>query len=177
MPRLFVLTGGPCSGKSTLLAALQRQGYTVLPETAATIVIPQLLAEGKDPDAHFQEMEDRIFREQLAREEALRALPAEEIVFLDRCLVGSPTAYYRLRGLPVPRELADAVAGRTYEKVFLLALLPFVEDGIRYEKSLAEVRRIHALIREAHEAQGSEIVDIPAVSVAERLALILAHIA
>lgn len=177
MPRLFVITGGPCAGKTTLVNELERRGYKVLHETAATIVIPQLLAEGKNPDKNFEEMEDRIFTEQLLREESLKELPDDEIVFLDRCLVGSPTAYYALRGLPIPKSLTEALRGRRYEKVFFLELLPFEGTDIRYEKSTDEVLRVHALIRQAHEEHGSAIVDVPAGSVEERLAMILQHIA
>ncbi len=176
MPRLFVITGGPCAGKTTLVNELERRGYKVLHETAATIVIPQLLAEGKDPDVDFEEMEGRILVEQLAREESLKGLPDDEIVFLDRCLVGSPTAYYKLRGLPVPEALTEALKGRRYEKVFLLELLPFVGTEIRYEKSTDEVMKVHELIRQVHEEHGSDIVEVPAVGVEERLKIILGEI-
>ena len=42
----YVLTGGPCSGKTTLIDELKQRGYSVFPEPAR-IVIASELAQGK----------------------------------------------------------------------------------------------------------------------------------
>src|SRR6185312_6669514 len=48
-PPHYVLTGGPCAGKTTVILELQKRGYHVL-EEAARSVIDEMLAQGKTLD-------------------------------------------------------------------------------------------------------------------------------
>src|SRR2546422_132941 len=69
MGTIFVLTGGPCAGKSTLLAELERRGYPVIGEAATEGILegklhppldpPQFPREGLPPQA-YRERHGRV---------------------------------------------------------------------------------------------------------------------
>ena len=97
---LFVITGGPGSGKTTLIDALEREGFARSRESGRAIIQDQLAIDGpalpwRNP-ASFAELmlawEMRSFR-------MVRELPGP--VFCDRG-VPDVVGYLRLMKLPVP---------------------------------------------------------------------------
>jgi predicted ATPase len=168
---LFVITGGPCSGKTTLLNELALRGFRVVPESAAE-VIREMQAEGKTPKDEFDELQRRIYERQFAKEKSISAVP--ETVFLDRALIDEH-AYDAACNRQTSVELLTAMRELRYEKIFLLALLPYQEDGIRYEDELF-AHALQAQLRRAYSAFGHQVIDVPVLSVEERLAFILEHL-
>src|SRR3989442_1284662 len=134
MGTIFVLTGGPCAGKSTLLAELERRGYPVIGAAAAEGILRSKFHPSLDP---------LKFQREVLRRQVLRELAAPPVtVFADRA-VGDHFGYleyYRSRGRPdlldgdFARELARAwkEAAPRYRAVFLLEQSPeFVESSYR----------------------------------------------
>jgi predicted ATPase len=120
----IVLAGGPNSGKTTTLAELKAQGYTVEPEQA-TKIIHEYIEQGipleslhNDPaaGAKFQE---EIARRQIETEESHQK---DEVVFFDRGAFDY-LVFSRLRGLPLNDDILQAVRERTYGTVFVLNLI------------------------------------------------------
>lgn len=171
-PPWYVLTGGPCAGKTTTIDALAKRGHPVLAEPAR-LVIDEKLAAGKtieeivsDPDwlpsvvrrAHAQENE----------------LPRDELFFLDRAAPDS-IAYYRHFNHEFDDELRSATAEKKYRKVFLLDLIDFRNDAARHEDP-EEAEILHRLIREAYEGLGYETIPVPVLDVEARADYILARL-
>ena len=169
----YVLTGGPCAGKTTLIFELEKRGYSVLPEPAR-LIIDEKLAAGltigeivTDPD-----WLPSVVRFQVARE---AEVPSDQEYFFDRSVVDS-VAYYRVNGREVDEDLRSACANASYAKVFLLDLIDFVNDEARSETP-EQAMILHGLIREAYEDLGFEVIQVPVLPVEERADYVLSQLA
>lgn len=171
-PPWYVLTGGPCAGKTTTIDELSRRGHPVLAEPAR-LIIDEQLAAGKtigeivgDPD-----WLPSVTRRARAMHEAV---PRDTVYFFDRGVPDS-LAYYALAGRPVEEFFREALREIRYRKVFLLDLVDFENDSGRSETP-EQAMLLHGAIREAYRDQGYEIVDVPVLSVEVRAEYILAHL-
>lgn len=170
--RWNVITGAPCSGKTTVIQALSALGYTTVAE-AARAEIDACLARGETLAAIKSDMvlfENRVLDRKKADEAALD--PAA-VVFLDR---GMPDtiAYCRLFGLDSARAEADSHQYR-YARVFCMDPLPFESDRVRSENR-EEARRLDKLIREAYHHVGYATISVPVLPVDQRVRHILSRI-
>lgn len=167
--KLIVITGGPCSGKTTLIAALAKRGYAICSESAAE-VITEMRAEGLDPATAHVDRERRIFARQAAKE-LNAARKAGEICFLDRSVIDN-RAYAQRHGTP-PLPWAEHLSHVCYTCAFLLELLPWEEDGVRFEQSAAAAAAIQESLIKEYSRAGTPLVHVPVLSVEGRLAFIL----
>jgi predicted ATPase len=175
MDRFFVITGGPGSGKTSLIAALD--GIDRMPEAGRAIIQEEMAAGGsalpwKDPLAFAEKM---LARDIQAWEAAERL---EGPVIFDR---GIPdvVGYLQWSGLPIPPHFVQAAADRRYNRrVFIAPPWPeiFTQDAER-KQTLAEAESTCHAIREVYARLGYELVELPLVSVSERAAFVRAAIA
>ena len=169
----YVLTGGPCSGKTTLIDELKKRGYRVFREPAR-IVIAAELAQGKiiqDILADPRALQHKILAHFL---ELATEAPKDQILFLDR---GIPdvVAYYRKFNLSGDEVIKKAVASVRYRKVFLMDMIDFVSDTERYETP-QEAAILHRYLRDAYTDQGYDVIEVPVVPVPERADFILKNL-
>ena len=169
----YVLTGGPCAGKTTTLLELEKRGYPILHEPARKM-IERELATGKT----FEEIKTPldVFLNRIV-EEALRhetATPRDTQLFLDRGVVDS-VAYYRLAGVPITKILDNAGRSAPYKKVFLFDLVDFKTDHVRQETP-EEAARIHEGLAQAYTDYGFDVLRVPVMRVVERADFVLAHL-
>lgn len=174
MDRFFVITGGPGSGKTSLIAALD--GIHRMPEAGRAIIQEERATGGsalpwKDPLAFAEKM---LARDIQAWEAAERL---EGPVIFDR---GIPDVmgYLLWSGLPIPPHLAQVAAERRYNRrVFLAPPWPeiFTQDAER-KQTLAEAEATCSTMREVYAGLGYVLVELPCVSVAERAAFVRATI-
>ncbi|MBB3264834.1 putative ATPase [Azospirillum sp. OGB3] len=175
--RFVVVTGGPGSGKSTLIDALAREGYAHSVEAGRAIIQDQTAIGGParpwiDPPAFAELMlcwELRSLR--LAREHA-------GTVFFDR---GIPDVigYLRLMKRPVPAHLETAARRFRYHwTVFIAPPWPeiFTQDAER-RQSLSEAVATHDAMAETYRRLGYELVELPKAPVAERVRFVLERLA
>ena len=169
----YVVTGGPSSGKKTVLRTLKEMGYPVIWEVARG-VIDRANRQGittkelREDEAKFQlsllpikaELEKRLPKEKIYV--LNRAMP-DSVAYLQACDANSEEA----------RKLCQS---GLYKKIFLLEQLPeFIPDYARTEdKTVAE--RINQLLKKAYEELGYKVVLVPVMSVEERVRFILNHI-
>ena len=148
--RKVVLTGGPSSGKSTLIKELERRGHKILHEVARSVLEERRdIATTKD---EWLVRQDLIYKRQLAEEEK-----ASGLVFLDRGTIDIVAYSKHILGY-VPLE----VEKNNYFAVFPLERLPFVKDGLRAENGDEEAQRIHEKILETYSEFGYTLTFIPA---------------
>ncbi len=165
----YVLTGGPCAGKTTLIGELEKRGYNVLPE-AARIVIEELLATGRTLEDI--RTDKSWFPQIVERKWAMeRAVPPEELFFFDRGVPDS-IAYYKLFGTPIDDFLAQRAKESKYRKVFLLDLIGFEPDAVRAETP-EQAAEVQALLEETYRNLGHEIVKVPVMPLSERADFII----
>ncbi len=169
----YVITGGPCAGKTSLIEELRRRGYEVVPE-AARAYIEANLAAGKTINdirgdaAAFQRALIPV------KEHAEAKLSPESTIFFDRGMHDS-IVYLERAGVTDDPTLAAALAKTSYAKAFLLDLLPFETDQARTETA-EEVQQIHEALGKAYESAGIRVERVPALSVTERADFILSHL-
>jgi predicted ATPase len=173
--RFTIVTGGPGTGKTSLIAELRRRGFAGTVEAGRAIIVDQSLIGGRGLEsadcALFAELmlawEMRSYR--IAESESAPA------VFFDR---GIPelTGYYRMRGMPVPAHVTAAARTFRYRpQVFLAPAWAeiYTADAERTQVFADAVAGSQAA-RAAYESFGYEVLDLPMAPVAERADFVLA---
>ncbi len=167
-----VITGAPCSGKTSVIRELERRGFKVVHE-AARACIDRELKNGKTMasiKADVPAFERRILHEKV-RVESL--LPDRETIFLDRAVPDS-IAYYKLEGLPPDEVMAKSSMVR-YRKIFFFERLRFKKDEIRTEDT-AGAARIGRELENVYRGLGYALLRVPIMPVRERADFILKHL-
>lgn len=153
MTRKYALTGGPGTGKSTLLAELQRRGAYTMKEVAE-----YLIQRGIRPENGRDAFQKKLLETQLEWE---REIPKEiEISFQDR---GIPDglAYYKLDGLQPPKELLEAARNANYAGVFILEPHQNYQNTEIRRESQETALKIHEEIRKTYEELGYSPINMP----------------
>jgi predicted ATPase len=171
MTRKYALTGGPGTGKSTLLTELQRRGIYTMKEVAEYIIERELKKEnGMLPWTNRDGFQKKLLETQLEWE---REIPKEiEISFQDRGIADG-IAFYRLDGLKPPKELIQAARNANYAGVFLLDPHQNYQNTEIRRESQETALKIHKEIAQAYEELGYNIIRIPASSLDYRAEHIL----
>jgi predicted ATPase len=173
MTNWHVITGGPSSGKTTMIRLLAQRGYCTTIEHARHLIDTQRVTGRTVAEirANQREFQRSVLMMQLKQEQAL---DPNQLCFLDRALPDS-LAYYRYLKLPPEPELLAALKTTSYRKVFALDLLALTTDYARTESAPAQ-RRIHAILIEVYEELGYAVERVPALPVAQRLEFILSRV-
>ncbi|PTE09115.1 AAA family ATPase [Mesorhizobium helmanticense] len=173
--RFFVLTGGPGSGKTTLIEALRKADFATLPEAGRGIIRDQMAIGGpalpwNDP-ALFAEL---MLSWELRSYQA--ALEQKGPVFFDRG-VPDTLGYLRLTGLPAPDHVRNAAERFRYAgRVFIAPPWPeiFGQDSER-KQTLDEAERTYHALAGVYTELGYELVPLPRAPVEKRLRFVLAE--
>ncbi len=177
--RKFPISGGPNSGKTTLLGALKTEfpGAYFVPEPAETVITRELAKEAENPSYEpvVPWVDYTKFGPVVADEsEILESdIPdGVDIVFQDRSLIDT-IAYARLNGF---EAFVPEVRRRVKLAGYTLAL--FCEPvgvhtitAIRRETA-DEARITHDYLAQAYDETGIPVVHLPAVSVKDRLQIV-----
>ena len=167
--RWRVITGAPCSGKTSVIDELARRHFPVVHE-AARAYIGEQLDRGLSLEAIKVDalaFETAILHRKVALE---AGLGKNQTIFLDRAVPDS-IAYFRLEGLDCTTPIALS-RQRAYRQIFIFAPLPFQVDRVRREDS-QQAHRLDRLIMESYTALGYRPLRVPPGSVSARAAFIL----
>lgn len=174
--RLHVVTGGPGSGKSTLIDALAAAGIATSAEVGRAIIKEELAAGGTAlPWSDHRAFADRMIEREIAAH--ADALAGGQTVVLDRG-VPDVIGFLRASGLAVPRHIdAAARACRYNPRVFIAPWWEaiFTTDAER-KQTPAEARDTFAVMIETYRDYGYTLVELPRASVAERVRFIRARL-
>ena len=174
--RFHVITGGPGSGKSTLIEALARRSYAHSIEAGRAIIQDQI-AIGRPA---LPRRDPLAFAELMLSWELhshRRAQRETGHVFFDRG-VPDMVGYFHRLGQPVPPHVTRAAERFRYNRrVFLAPYWPeiFRQDAER-DQAAEEASRICEAMVQAYSDCGYELVTLPLVSVGERVRFVLADI-
>jgi predicted ATPase len=173
---LFVITGGPGSGKSTLINALGERGITNMPEAGRAIIQDQVAIGGEAlPWADRRAFAELMLSWEMRSHRA--ALRLSGPVIFDRG-VPDVVGYLRLNDLPIPSHVERAAQMfRYHHRVFVAPPWPeiFTADAER-KQSFEEARATCAAMIETYSMLGYELISLPLGSVEERVKFVLAAI-
>ena len=173
--RFFVLTGGPGSGKTTLIEALRQAGFATSLEAGRGIIRDQSAIGGSAlpwrDRALFAEL---MLSWEMRSYQVARDLPGP--VFFDRG-VPDTLGYLRLSGLPAPQHVSSAAERFRYNpRVFVAPPWPdiFAQDEER-RQTLDEAERTYHALAGVYTELGYELVPLPLAPVEARLRFVLAE--
>ncbi|MCB9968608.1 MAG: AAA family ATPase [Geminicoccaceae bacterium] len=174
-PDFFVLTGASGGGKSSIVEALGARGFTIVEEPGRAIVREQL-ATGGDATPWQGPLKfcDLLFARSVAAYEALANRP--EPVFFDRAMVDA-IGWSDLIGAPVPKDWLAAIRQLRYRTpVFVTPPWRAIyRNDAERRKDWPAVLADHNATVAAWRAGGYELIDVPRMPVAERVAFVLLH--
>lgn len=173
--RFFVLTGGPGAGKTTLIEALRAEGFATTEEAGRAVIREEMQAGGEAlPWADRERFAGRMFERELA---SYRQAEREgDAVFFDRGLPDT-LGYLRLEGLPVPAWMEEEAWRLRYNaRVFVAPPWKAIygRDEERRQSWQVAVRTHDTMLR-TYADFGYEPIELPLVSVPERVAFVLAQ--
>jgi len=173
-PHCFVFTGGPGAGKTAVLEQLQQQGYHTIPEVARDIIREQMARNGealpwKNTRLYKQIMADRTI-------DAYHHAPDEGTCFFDRG-IADVIAYGQLINAPIDDALHQAALTYRYNRMVFL-FPPWKEiytTDTERKQDFEEAIATYNTIKSTYLEYNYELIEMPLVSVAERLTFIINH--
>jgi len=171
--RWHVITGAPCSGKTTLIDLVARKGFQTIPEVGREYVEREIARGRKLDEIRASEIIfSNVIKElTLAIERGSRP---EDVIFLDRA-VPDCLAYHRMHGVDPNIILRDCFHHR-YASVFILNRFPTQKDCARIEDDAAAEFLDEWLARD-YSSLGYDAVRVPVLPPEERLAFVLERLA
>jgi predicted ATPase len=169
----YVITGGPSSGKTTLIEQLTKKGFQTAPEIARHCIEELLKSHSlKEIQNNAAYLQHTILQQALERE---KNLTTNDVRFFDRGIIDS-LGYYSYYHLDIPDNLFNHPNRALYKKVFFCQQLPITHDKVRVEDN-SMARDIGNSIHLAYEQLDYELIELPPVNVEARLEIILGHVA
>ena len=169
----IIFTGGPGSGKTTVLDSLSAKGYKTIPEVARDIIKAQNKTGGNathtGDQAAFCHLMLKASVDNFKRHQA-----DEELIFFDRGIPGL-LGYANMIGLQDKQPIITAVNQYRYNStVFIFP--PWEEiytHDTERKQDFKEAILTYEILKKAHQDCGYQVVDMPKTTVEKRVAFII----
>jgi len=175
--RFHIITGGPGSGKTTLIEALRARGFACSVEAGRGIIQDQVAIGGRALPWH-----DPLLFAELMLSWEMRSYRIAELtdgpVFFDRG-VPDVLGYLRLRNIPVPDYMQKAAREFCYNRIVFMAP-PWREifhPDVERKQDFEEAQCTYDALASTYGALGCQLIELPRVEVKERCEFILDHLA
>jgi predicted ATPase len=175
----IVISGGPHTGKTTLLEALESKypGAYFVPEPATNVIEQELLFAEQDsthmlrvPWLDYSKFGPIVTDKSVELEGLIPE--GTRLAFQDRSLIDA-IAYCRLNGFEdyIP-EVRKRISVASYTIAFFCEPVGnYTATRVRRE-SEKEAKSTHRYLAEAYDSSGIAVVHLPAISVKDRLSII-----
>lgn len=173
----ILFTGGPNSGKTTVIELLASLGYNVKVEQAMKVIHEYMNAGIPLSSVQTDPVQGAKFQDAIALQEMAAAAEntPNELVFLDRGAI-EYFAFSKLRGLAINPEIAQKVRQSTYRHVFVFDLIEssFAANKIEahIDNPLEAARNQQSLIEDVVAEFGFPTTRVPVMKTEERIKLI-----
>jgi len=176
----IVITGGPATGKTTMINHLRFKGYTCFEEvvrklTSAAIDVEDIKETHSNPIelvADSEKFNHMLLDMRLAdfiRSQTLQ----NDVCFFDR---GTPDvlAYMTCFDQPIKQSFVDLCKAHMYDFIFLLPPweLIFTQDAERFE-TFSQAKEIYVQLKETYLNLGYQVIEVPFGTVEKRVEFIL----
>ncbi len=175
MNQKYIITGAPGTGKTAIIDTLKKEGHSCAEEISRTIIIEQI-ANGGDalPWKNLAAFSQQVI--------ALRKLqhtnaPQGRTHFFDRGII-DVIAYLKHDKLAVNNEIMEMVKQFPYNKtVFYTPIWAeiYTNDNERKE-DIITAKNIENVLLTTYQSFGYNLVEVPKLTVNERIAFILSKI-
>jgi len=176
MQEKVVITGGPGTGKSTIIGRLESNGFHCMPEISREIIL-----EARELGIEQLFLEDPIlFSKKLLEKRENQFISAErsgkEIVFFDRG-IHDVVAYLNFLEVDYKDPFLISAQKHQYTKVFLLPPWEqiYMTDNERYE-SFEQAMLIYKHLKQTYNQYGYEMTEVPFGKVENRVGFILENL-
>ncbi|WMI64762.1 ATP-binding protein [Aestuariibaculum sp. YM273] len=169
----IVITGGPGTGKSSLINELIRRGHTCLEEISRQVILE---AQKEGVDQLFL-TNPLLFSELLLKGRQQQFEEANthtsDTIFFDRG-VHDVIAYMDFIGDTYPKHFVDACENLVYDTVFILKPWEaiYTSDNERYE-SFEQALQIHDHLLNTYSQYNYKLIDVPFDTIENRADYIL----
>lgn len=171
-PKKIVITGGPGTGKTSLINKIEEDGHSCLHEISRSVTL-EARAAGIEQlfISHPLLFSQKLLEGRIKQHQEASAFTGDTI-FLDR---GIPdvVAYMDCFGETYDSSFSKACQDHPYEKIFLLPPWEeiYVSDNERFE-NYEQAVLIHEALYNTYSSLGYDIVLVPKDSVENRVAFI-----
>ncbi|MGV6828533.1 MAG: AAA family ATPase [Flavobacteriales bacterium] len=173
MTKKIVITGGPSSGKTSLIKHLEALQYPCMPEISREIIIE---AQQQGIDQLF--LEDPILFSQKLLDGRLKQFHKEiahnkDFLFYDRGLPDI-TAYMDYLKTEYPNHFVETCTNYLYDFVFILPPWEAIyqQDNERYE-TFEEAQKIHQYLVASYHKCNYNVIEVPTGTLSSRANFIL----
>jgi predicted ATPase len=177
VPPFYIVTGGPGSGKTTVLSELTRRGHICVPEDARAIIQEQVAAGGSAvPWADAPLFAELLMQRSITTYREQFAQHPQTPIYFDRG-VGDAFTCADLIGHTLPADLRkQAMQCRYRGPVFLAPWWPeiYMADEER-RQSREEAERTEHAVMKTYTELGCHVLKLPLASPADRADFILRH--
>ena len=173
--QIYVITGGPGFGKTSLIEQLRQAGYHCSEEFARDLIFSQQESGGDIlPWKNAKLFQQNILRKRIA---FFDSVPDGSFAFADRG-IPDQLAFARHRGFGAPEVLIECAEKYRYApKVFVTPPWPeiYINDSIRSE-SFEEGCSIHQIVLETYLSLNYQIIELPLLPVKQRINYLLQNL-
>lgn len=172
----IVITGGPGTGKSSIINELEQRDYTCFEEVSRQVTL-EARKEGIDQLFLTKPL---LFSELLLKARLQQFTEAKisnhHVAFMDRG-VPDVLAYMDYIKSDYPSHFVNTCETNIYDQVFVLAPWKaiFVSDSERYENFDQAIAIHHALLN-TYKRFGYELINVPFDTISKRTDFILDHL-
>lgn len=175
MKQRFIITGGPCSGKTSLIEQLAIKGHSTFSEAARKVIQQELR---KNSDALPWE-NNIAFSELVIHQQKKDHQNAEvDLNFYDRGIpdVLGYLLYYKQRNL-IPLFMEKTQQFNYEKKVFILPPWEKIyAKDLERKEPFEEAQKIHKALSLTYTKLNYNLIEVPCASYQERINFILSHV-
>lgn len=173
-PNFYAFTGGPGSGKTSVLSHLSKSGYIIVPETAREI-IKDRIRQGLSPRPALKEFARLMLEKDLDNFKTHRQ--NEYTVLFDRSFVDSLCLLHKYDKGEYDRIKSELTIYRLNTKVFIFPPWSMIyKNDEERDQTFAESVTVFEMLSEWYTKEGYTLLEVPKESVEERIKFILHHI-